>query len=241
MRNARGYRRTSRRCISNQLSKSLNYCILSILYYCLVIGEHQVASMKLQGMVSSSLPRKQSFPKSSGVIMMKDQFGSIRSSTFITRGIFLQSHDYEHTSKATSPFSSPRSIMIFSSTPGRTSHVANISMMAKGDGKKKRKKQSDSSSSSSPSPAPQPAVPRVTNDINISVRRQIRYAKLNKQHRESGSTSFRQAKKVVRTKYRRTWGTYLVNNTFEYASIHEKTDSNLPFEIPTLLVPYCPR
>ena len=73
------------------------------------------------------------------------------------------------------------------------------------DGKKKRKKQSGSPAPSNPAPAPTPAAPRVSTDINVSVKRQIAYGKLNKQYREGGgSTSFRQ-KKVVRTKYRRAW------------------------------------
>ena len=79
-----------------------------------------------------------------------------------------------------------------------------IEMGAKGDGKQRRKKQN--SSSPSPSPTPQePAAPRVSNNINIPIRRQIQYGKLNKQMREGGTTSFRQKKKVVRTKYRRSW------------------------------------
>lgn len=45
---------------------------------------------------------------------------------------------------------------------------------------------------------------RVSNDINIPIRRQIEYGKLNKQIRQTGTTAFRQ-KKVQRTKYRRTW------------------------------------
>eukprot|EP00980_Cylindrotheca_fusiformis_P018105 scaffold5817_cov101-Cylindrotheca_fusiformis.AAC.10 len=78
-------------------------------------------------------------------------------------------------------------------------------IMGKGDGKKKRKKQSKSSSPSPQQSTPsQPAAPRVSNSINIPIRRQIEYGKLNKQFRESGTTSFRQ-KKLVRTKYRRSW------------------------------------
>jgi hypothetical protein len=79
-----------------------------------------------------------------------------------------------------------------------------LTMGAKGDGKKKRKKKLDSPS---PSPQPtssQPATPRVSTNINIPIRRQIQYGKLNKQSRESAGTSFRQ-EKLVRTKYRRSW------------------------------------
>jgi hypothetical protein len=77
-------------------------------------------------------------------------------------------------------------------------------MGAKGDGKKKRKKKLDSPSPSPQPTSPQPATPRVSNDINIPIRRQIQYGKLNKQSRESAGTSFRQ-QKLVRTKYRRAW------------------------------------
>lgn len=84
--------------------------------------------------------------------------------------------------------------------------------MAKGDGKKKRKKQSPSSASpesSNSDPVPlNPSPMRVSTDINIPIRRQIRYGKINKQLREAQSgTSFRQQakKKTVRTKYRKTW------------------------------------
>jgi hypothetical protein len=81
-------------------------------------------------------------------------------------------------------------------------------MMGKGDGKQRRKKQ-DASPPPASAPAPaQPAAPRVSTDINIPIKRQIMYGKLNKQFRQNGGTSFRQInnKKVARTKYRRTWG-----------------------------------
>ena len=81
-------------------------------------------------------------------------------------------------------------------------------MMAKGDGKKKRKKQDGASIASSGahlSEAPKPTPMRVSNDINIPIRRQIVYGRMNKEIRASGNTSFRQSKNMVRTKYRRTW------------------------------------
>ena len=98
--------------------------------------------------------------------------------------------------------------------PMFTRKRVSIEMGAKGDGKQRRKKQSSSSSSPSSSsqqqqsqPSQQPAAPRVSNNINIPIRRQIQYGKINKKFREGGAggtASFRQ-KKVVRTKYRRTW------------------------------------
>jgi predicted RNA-binding protein with PIN domain len=66
-------------------------------------------------------------------------------------------------------------------------------MMGKQDGKKRRPKKQ---SSPSPSPSGSTAIPqpqRVSTDINIPIRRQIAFGKINKQYRESLSgTSFRQ-------------------------------------------------
>jgi len=79
--------------------------------------------------------------------------------------------------------------------------------MGKGDGKKKRKRKSNSLGSPSPAAAsaPSPAEPmRVSSNINIPVRDQIKIAQLNKQARQYSGSSFRQ-RSVVRTKYRRTW------------------------------------
>mmetsp|Transcript_37686 Transcript_37686/g.82571 ORF Transcript_37686/g.82571 Transcript_37686/m.82571 type:complete len:418 (-) Transcript_37686:64-1317(-) len=74
--------------------------------------------------------------------------------------------------------------------------------MGKGDGKKKRKKKPAASPAASP--APSDALPmRVTSDSNISVKKQIKWARMKKEYSQVGQ-SFRQ-KKVVRTKYRRTW------------------------------------
>mmetsp|Transcript_36696 Transcript_36696/g.89014 ORF Transcript_36696/g.89014 Transcript_36696/m.89014 type:complete len:447 (+) Transcript_36696:286-1626(+) len=78
-----------------------------------------------------------------------------------------------------------------------------LTMGGNKDGKKKRKKQSTSSTPSQPAPSLTPAAPRVSNDINVPIRRQISYGKMNKQFREGGTTAFRQKK--VRTKYRRAW------------------------------------
>lgn len=105
--------------------------------------------------------------------------------------------------------------------------------MGKGDGKKKRKKKSNSgstassstssaggstssrasvstsSSSSSSSSATttfstsSPSPLRVTTNSLVPVRRQLLYAKLNKEFFKQSSAGFRQ--KRVRTKYRRTW------------------------------------
>lgn len=79
--------------------------------------------------------------------------------------------------------------------------------MGKGDGKKKRKKKNASAAASPGSPTTPPnAMPepqRVRSDINIPVRRQIRYAQMKKEAERSRGMSFRQTN-AKRTKYRKT-------------------------------------
>ena len=84
--------------------------------------------------------------------------------------------------------------------------------MGKGDGKKKRKKKSASSSSQSANQqqsastsqqSSQVSPLRVSTNINIPVKRQIKWAKLNQEYmKKSSQTSFRQAKKT-RTAFRK--------------------------------------
>ncbi len=83
------------------------------------------------------------------------------------------------------------------SYPGNN-NVNNL-FMGKGDGKKKRKKKSATASAEIPQQPTAPPPPRVTNDINISVKRQIRWAKMNKEYQKSG-TAFRQTNNVKRTR-----------------------------------------
>jgi len=84
--------------------------------------------------------------------------------------------------------------------------------MGKGDGKKKRKKKttlqssaptSSSSSSSTTSTSSPPPPQRVTSDSNLSVRHQIKWAKLKKAAARNSQTSFRQTNHR-RTAYRKT-------------------------------------
>lgn len=73
--------------------------------------------------------------------------------------------------------------------------------MGKGDGKKKRKKKTAAAPSApSTEVAIQPL--RVSNDINIPVKRQIRWAKMNQEYRKAG-TSFRQINTKKKTAYRK--------------------------------------
>ena len=80
-----------------------------------------------------------------------------------------------------------------------------VCWMAKGDGKKSRKKQTQSQ----PQPSnvkPVATTPqRVTNDINIPVRRQIKWAQMKKEALRNSGTSFRQTN-VKRTAYRKSLG-----------------------------------
>lgn len=81
-------------------------------------------------------------------------------------------------------------------------------IMGKGDGKKKRKKKTKSSDSAvgGPHGPPNPPSPlRVTNDINIPIRQQIKWAQMKKEAERHSGQAFRQKR---RTKYRRTWSTY---------------------------------
>lgn len=85
--------------------------------------------------------------------------------------------------------------------------MTTLLFMGKGDGKKKRKKKStiEGSAGQPATPHSQTAQPlRVSNQINVPVRHQIRMAQLSKEMNKQASTSFRQ-KRVERTRYRRTW------------------------------------
>ena len=73
--------------------------------------------------------------------------------------------------------------------------------MGKGDGKQKRKKQS-SSPEVLPPVASSPSPLRVTNDINIPVKRQIQWAKMNQEYVKS-QTSFKQNNLKKKTSYRK--------------------------------------
>ena len=125
-----------------------------------------------------------------------------------------------------------------SSSTSSTTTSAVILFMGTRDGKQRRPKKSESSSSSRPSTtsstpsstttsssstASTPVTPpqRVSNGINIPIRHQIRYGRLNKALREqqqqqqqssgggfkssSSSSSSPSSTKTVRTKYRRKW------------------------------------
>lgn len=127
------------------------------------------------------------------------EFSTIRSTTFVTSTSILKSEYAVTITEEHQPLPSFLS-------RGRT---VGIITMGKGDGKKKRKKSTASSSASSDSSPPQPAPLRVTNQINVPVKRQIRYAQMNKQAaKRLSNPGFRQ-QKTVRTKYRRTWGMWL--------------------------------
>ena len=80
--------------------------------------------------------------------------------------------------------------------PSRTKLLMGQKGGSKGD-KQNRKPRNNSGASTSSSAATTPALPRVSNQINVPIRRQIRYGKINKQLREAAATGqgFRQTKK----------------------------------------------
>jgi hypothetical protein len=91
-------------------------------------------------------------------------------------------------------------------------------IMGKGDGKKKKPKKTKAPTVSEPAAAvteSKPLPQRVSTEINIPVRHQIRWGQMKKAIAKSSSPSFRQAK-VVRTKYRRSWGEllYILDSSF---------------------------
>ena len=90
-------------------------------------------------------------------------------------------------------------------------HPKSFWSMGKGDGKKRRKpKKSVTSDVENLTPlGVTPPPQRVSTQINIPVRYQIRWGQMKKEVAKSTSPSFRQPK-VVQTKYRRTWGKSVV-------------------------------
>mmetsp|Transcript_32991 Transcript_32991/g.74665 ORF Transcript_32991/g.74665 Transcript_32991/m.74665 type:complete len:418 (+) Transcript_32991:178-1431(+) len=90
-------------------------------------------------------------------------------------------------------------------TPRPTNKLAvnykHSALFGKGDGKKRRKKKS-SAPNSSPEEAAQPAPLRVSSDSNVSVKRQIKWARMNKEYFKS-QTSFRQNNVKKKTAYRK--------------------------------------
>jgi hypothetical protein len=166
---------------------------------------------------------------------LRHAFSSIQSSTFITSTAILKSQFDVPNCIPQSSLSSFGSIpsrwsLLSPSLEQMQYHhqqqVRGFMTMGKGDGKKKRpKKSSDSIPSSSassgasssasasssslsvPKPQQQPAPLRVSTNINIPVKHQIMYAKFNKQVSAQGSPGYVK-KKVERTAYRRTWGTF---------------------------------
>jgi hypothetical protein len=166
---------------------------------------------------------------------LRRAFSSIQSSTFISSTAILKSQfdvpNCTPQSSLSSFGSIPSRWSPFSSTLQQLQHShyqqqhqqRGFMTMGKGDGKKKRPKQSSdsisassssgasssrSSSSSLSAPKPQqPAPMRVSTNINIPVKHQIMYAKFNKQVSAQGSPGYIK-KKVERTAYRRSWGTF---------------------------------
>lgn len=91
--------------------------------------------------------------------------------------------------------------------------------MGKGDGKKKRPKKKKLAAPSMEAAPLMPPPQRVSTDINIPVKHQIRWAQMHKKAKQSAGQSFRQ-KKVERTSYRRTWGKFWILLEVNVAGTH---------------------
>jgi predicted RNA-binding protein with PIN domain len=130
-------------------------------------------------------------------ISLQSNFAFVQKRTFITSALLLQNWGGD-TNADTS-----RSTCCLSSSVYSRRRV--VLEMVKGDGKKARKKKSATSAAApSPAPPPQPAALRVSTNINIPVRQQIRYGQMHKALAKQSTTGFRQPK-TVKTSYRRAW------------------------------------
>lgn len=78
-------------------------------------------------------------------------------------------------------------------------------IMGKGDGKKKKPKKKAASTAVLPVVELKAQPQRVSTEVNIPVRHQIRWGQMKKAIARSSNAGFRQPK-IVRTKYRRSWG-----------------------------------
>lgn len=143
-------------------------------------------SLLAQLVFCASLPLCQSY--SIGSSYLSSSTHSFPSIKYTSKTSFLRPMDFTHTYSSSSTYND------------NNHHSSDMLTMGKGDGKKKRKKKSAAPAVTATEPAA-PAPLRVRNDINISVTRQIRWAKMNKEFQKSG-TAFRQTN-VRRTAYRK--------------------------------------
>ena len=98
---------------------------------------------------------------------------------------------------------------------GSTCRKIRTRMGAKGDGKQRRDKRIDAPSLQVPSsstPIPQ----RVSNDINIPVRHQIKFAQMKKAVEKESSSNFRQ-NNAKRTAYRKSLGLSQILNATDFS------------------------
>lgn len=142
---------------------------------------------------------------------------SIQTSSFIADTDSLTSdyhhHDHDAINGNIANHHSASRIKLPSTFARKVLHIT----MGKGDGKKKRpkKKDTDVASSSIAPPPSSPQPQRVSNNINIPVRHQIRYAQMRKEAARMSGTSFR-ANNVKRTSYRKNLGKLYYNHWCEY-------------------------
>ena len=196
------------------------------------VGEHGRQSATLRRSLHDGYSSARSSSFISSIQLLKSPEQQIEEADGMIHHQHHQRQSQRHVSGWTSS-SSPSSLSLvsvstlplgLSSTTrrqGQTQHGRSVSfskrsswlVMGKGDGKKKRKKKDTTSMTPSPKPSSSsssssPAPLRVTNDINIPIRRQIQWARMNKEAAKTG-TAFRQ-KRVERTRYRRAWSEYTV-------------------------------
>ena len=195
------------------------------------VGEHGRQSATLRRSLHDGYSSARSSSFISSIQLLKSPEQQIEEANGMIYHQHHQRQSQRHVSGWTSSSSSPSSwsLVSVSTLPlglssttrrqGHTQHGRSVSfskrsswlVMGKGDGKKKRKKKDTTSMTPSPKPSSSsssssPAPLRVTNDINIPIRRQIQWARMNKEAAKTG-TAFRQ-KRVERTRYRRAWSEY---------------------------------
>lgn len=170
-----------------------------LLFFAAWFAVSGVDALSLCGLAGTSRPETNSLSSKSAQFQSLSQgYTHVKASTFVVSPLLLLKGNWQD--QVTS------SLACHNTLPVRRSFL----VMGKGDGKNKRKKKASSSAKSASmttTPQHQPPPQRVSTDINVPVRMQIRYGQMRKEMDKQASTSFRQ-KKVERTKYRRTWGVY---------------------------------
>ena len=155
----------------------------------------RVNALSLYGLAGTSRPETNSLSLRSAPVSLSQGYTHVKASTFVVLPLLVLKSNWQD---------QVASSLATCHTADRTRFIVT---MGKGDGKKKRKKKDSSfvMPASMTTPLQPPPPQRVSNDINVPIRMQIKYGQMRKEMAKQASTSFRK-KKVERTKYRRTWG-----------------------------------